>query len=387
MRSEATMASLELRSDRFRIVFRVGGKKLHASLKTTDQREAEGCLARLEENLRLMERGRLVPPPDADIPTFLLSDGKIAEKLHLPDQALTLEAVIRRYVDVHSNGAMEENSLQTVEMHLRHFTESLGATFAINRLKQDNLQAHIDRRAKKKGIHKRKLSPVTLRKELASFRALWNWSVKSGLLAGPFPNQGLVFPKTEEKPPFQTWEEIERQVSRGGMAPADEKALWDSLFLTVPQIHEILEHVRSQKLQPFVYPMFCFAAHTGARRSEMLRCRVTDVDFEGKKILIREKKRGRGCRTTRHVPLSPFSLRSCGSGSPVIRAAWRFSANNSSSPGARPNESIHRSPPGMKCMTISTVRCKAASGQSSAAGTSSGTPSHPTAPPVASING
>jgi len=58
----------------------------------------------------------------------------------------------------------------------------------------------------------RKLSPVTLRKELASFRALWNWSVKSGLLTGPFPNQGLVFPKTEEKPPFQTWEEIERQV-------------------------------------------------------------------------------------------------------------------------------------------------------------------------------
>ena len=298
------MASLELRSDRFRIVFRVGGKKLHASLKTTDQREAEGCLARLEENLRLMERGRLVPPPDADIPTFLLSDGKVAEKLHLPEQGLTLEAVVRRYVDVHSNGAMEENSLQTVE--IRHFTESLGAAFAINRLRQDNLQAHIDRRAKKKGIHKRKLSPVTLRKELASFRALWNWSVKSGLLTGPFPNQGLVFPKTEEKPPFQTWEEIERQVSRGGMAPADEKALWDSLFLTVPQIHEILEHVRGQKLQPFVYPMFCFAAHTGARRSEMLRCRVTDVDFEGKKILIREKKRGRGCRTTRHVPLSPF---------------------------------------------------------------------------------
>jgi hypothetical protein len=204
---------------------------------------------------------------------FLLSDGKVAEKLHLPEQALTLEAVIRRYVEVHSNGAMEENSLQTVEMHLRHVTESLGAAFAINRLKQDNLQAHIDRRAKKKGIHKRKLSPVTLGKELASFRALWNWSVKSGLLTGPFPNQGLVFPKTEEKPPFQTWEEIERQVSRGGMAPADEKALWDSLFLTVPQIHEILEHVRGQKLQPFVYPMFCFAAHTGARRSEMLRCR------------------------------------------------------------------------------------------------------------------
>ncbi len=75
------MASLELRSDRFRIVFRIGGRKLHASLKTTDRKEAEGCLARLEENLRLVERGRLIPPPDADIPTFLLSDGKIAERL------------------------------------------------------------------------------------------------------------------------------------------------------------------------------------------------------------------------------------------------------------------------------------------------------------------
>ncbi len=302
------MASLELRSDRFRIVFRIGGKKLYASLKTTDRKEAEGCMARLEENLRLVERGRLIPPPDADIPTFLLSDGKVAERFHLPEQeqALTLEAIVRRYVEVHSNGAMEENSLQTVEMHFRHFSDTLGAAFDINQLKQENLQAHIDRRAKKKGFHKRKLSPVTLRKEMASFRAMWNWGVKAGQLTGPFPNQGLVFPKTEEKPPFQTWDEIQRQLGRGGLSAADEKALWDSLFLTVPQIQEILDHVRGQELQPFVYPMFCFAAHTGARRSEMLRCRVTDVDFEGKRILIREKKRGRGHRTTRHVPLSPF---------------------------------------------------------------------------------
>ncbi len=84
------MASLELRSDRFRIVFRIGGKKLYASLKTTDRKEAEGCMARLEENLRLVERGRLIPPPDADIPTFLLSDGKVAERFHLPEQEQAL---------------------------------------------------------------------------------------------------------------------------------------------------------------------------------------------------------------------------------------------------------------------------------------------------------
>ena len=169
---------------------------------------------------------------------------------------------------------MEENSLQTVEMHLRHFSDTLGAAFDINQLKQENLQAHIDRRAKKKGFHKRKLSPVTLRKEMASFRAMWNWGVKAGQLTGPFPNQGLVFPKTEEKPPFQTWDEIQRQLGRGGLSAADEKALWDSLFLTVPQIQEILDHVRGQELQPFVYPMFCFAAHTGGspKRDAPLPC-------------------------------------------------------------------------------------------------------------------
>ena len=51
MHPEATIASLELRSDRFRIVFRIGGKKLYASLKTMDRKEAEGCLTRLEETV------------------------------------------------------------------------------------------------------------------------------------------------------------------------------------------------------------------------------------------------------------------------------------------------------------------------------------------------
>jgi integrase len=52
--------------------------------------------------------------------------------------------------------------------------------------------------------------------------------------------------------------------------------------------------------------MVCFAAHTGARRSELLRARVADLDFEGETVLIREKKRQKGRRTTRRAPLSPF---------------------------------------------------------------------------------
>jgi hypothetical protein len=70
------MASLERRSERFRIVFRFAGRKFQHALKTSKEGEARSCLARLEENLRLLERGRLVLPPAADLPTFLLSDGQ-----------------------------------------------------------------------------------------------------------------------------------------------------------------------------------------------------------------------------------------------------------------------------------------------------------------------
>jgi integrase len=35
---------------------------------------------------------------------------------------------------------------------------------------------------------------------------------------------------------------------------------------------------------------FCIAAYTGARRSEILRSRVDDIDFDAGTITIREKK-------------------------------------------------------------------------------------------------
>jgi hypothetical protein len=59
---------------------------------------------------------------------------------------------------------------------------------------------------------------------------------------------------------------------------------------------------------PWIYPLFCAAAHTGARRSELLRTEVTDVDFGAGTLLIREKKRSRRQRTNRHVSLTPFLM-------------------------------------------------------------------------------
>ena len=53
--------------------------------------------------------------------------------------------------------------------------------------------------------------------------------------------------------------------------------------------------------------MAVFAAYTGARRSEMMRSQVDNLDFEGKTVRLRDKKKDQGKELTfRHVPLSPF---------------------------------------------------------------------------------
>ena len=124
---------------------------------------------------------------------------------------------------------MEANSLDTVKMHLRHFAKTLGNGFPVQTLDAMHIQQHINRRCRQKGIRKKFLSTTTLKKEVGSMRACWNWGVAAGLLHGPFPvNNSLTYPKSEEKEPFQTWKEIERKISRNGLSDAEIRELWDS---------------------------------------------------------------------------------------------------------------------------------------------------------------
>jgi hypothetical protein len=80
----ARMATLEKRSGKYRVIFYVDGQRFSRSLKTRIEREAIASIARLEDNLRRVELGLLVPPPGADLASFLLSDGRIEQKLELP---------------------------------------------------------------------------------------------------------------------------------------------------------------------------------------------------------------------------------------------------------------------------------------------------------------
>jgi integrase len=249
--------------------------------------EAEACLKRVEANLHEIKNGRTVLPDGADIALFLLSDGKQLGKTlpstDLPD--VTLGELAERYQTAHAT-AVEADSIKTIAIHFRH----MGTDFPIASLTRDDLQRHIDRRKTNPGRNGKRLSEKTIRKELMTFGAAWDWAAGSTppLTTGPFPKMGLKFPKGTEKPRFSTRAEIERTISRGGLSKTEESELWARLYLVQTETDEFLGCVKDKARPPWLFPMVAFAAHTGARRSEILRTRRADVDLEGGFVTIRE---------------------------------------------------------------------------------------------------
>jgi len=105
-----------------------------------------------------------------------------------------------------------------------------------------------------------------------------------------------------------TREEIERRIKATKLTKAEISDLYDTMYLAVTELDELLAHIKVNANQPFLYPMACFAAQTGTRQSEILRTQKTDLDFTGKIVTVHEKKRVRGTVTTRRIPMSPFLI-------------------------------------------------------------------------------
>lgn len=298
------MGWVERRGKKYRLSFRYGGEMYRHSLGVETQKEADESLALVERNLRLLEQGVLELPRGVDLPLFLLSGGKRTAKPEI-HEVLTLGRLVDLYLGAHV-GARESNTLGTARIHANHLKRTLGEDFSIQTLTAADLQSHVERRKKMKGRGGKPLAAYTIKKEITGLSGIWSWAVRMGHLTGSYPNEGLVYPKSAEKPPFQTRAEIEAQLKRGGLDEAEAAELWGCLFLTLPEIAELLEFVKANARHDWIYPMFCFAAHTGARRSEILRSRISDFDFQAGSVLIREQKRVKGRRTSRRVPLSGF---------------------------------------------------------------------------------
>lgn len=284
------MPSLEKRGNRFRVIFRYGGERFTPSIKTSSQTEADDILNRVGRRLDLLAQGEIAIPEGTDPVDFILErpipTSKPAEK---PAQ-YRLGAVFDEYKE--ARRSLEANSLYTISIHLGHLRRILGENREINTITFNVLQEYVNARLKH-------VSGSTIRKEVTSLRGVWSWCMRTNKVEGIFPSKGLEYPKSDELPPYMTWEEIEEKIAAGA-----EEDLWDCLFLSVKQIEEFLTFAETGA--QLTYAMLVMAAHTGCRRSELLRSQVQDFDFRTKMVTIREKKRVRGRNSARQIPMSPF---------------------------------------------------------------------------------
>ena len=280
-------------SGNYFICFRVGKKRFKRSLATQDQRAADNLTARVEENLQLLARGRLSIPATADVVAFLLSDGRINGPLTIPEQT-TLKQLFDGYFKSIPTGSLEDSTVGGMKIHRKHLEKHFRRSLPIRTLSLEQLQGYVAQRAGK-------VSGATIKKEVVTLGTAWNWGVRSKLVEGAFPGRGLKYPKSEEKPPFRMFAEVIELTKRMSNEGAAE--LWECVYLTVDDIEGLLKHVENARL-PFIYPMFVFAAHTGARRAEIIRTKVSDVDLKNGWITLHERKKAHDTKTTRRVPIS-----------------------------------------------------------------------------------
>lgn len=296
------MPGLQKKGDAWYCTFRYRGQRKNFTIGKVSEAEARAKSSQVDYLLMRLSQGLLNLPPGGDIVAFVRHDGNIPAEQDAPPTRgePTLADLRDRYLETHSP-SLEYHTLRGIRRHFRHLGRLLGEGFPIRKLSLADLQGYVDKRIKAKG-RRGTLNPATIRKEIVTLRTAWNWGVRMKIVSEPYPYKGLRYPKTDEKPPFQNRQEIERQLP--GLTPDKQDELWEALYLTLPEIDRLLAYAKEHALHPWIYPLVATAAHTGARKGELLRMRIADVDFAAGIVTVKEKKRAHDRRTTRRVPLS-----------------------------------------------------------------------------------
>jgi integrase len=304
-------------------------------LGEVEESEARGVAAKVDYWLMRLKQNLVTIPPGCDVVTFVQHDGKPPGVAPPEKKELTLSDLRDAYFRSQEK-KLEQTTLDGIRLHFHHLTRILGKKRLIPPLTRADLQKYVDKRSEEwidPNIYRRKRreklasqkpkrkyknprppkvekpdkplrhpSAGTIKKEIISLRTAWNWARRHLFLPEEFPGGGLDYAKLEESLPFMTWEEAERRIAAGD----NPEEVWDCLYLKPEEISELLSWVKDRPVSPWVYPMLCFAAYTGARRSEIVRALPSDVDLVNDVVTIREKKRDKKKNTTRRVPITPF---------------------------------------------------------------------------------
>ncbi len=167
------MATLQQRSGRFHLHFRYQGRQYSHALQTKDRREAEAHRGTVDRLLIRIRNKEMPPPPvDADLPTFLLSAGKIVDNAAPILGTLTLVDLRDRYLRTHANGTLESKTIVMAKIHslslIRHFGERMPAL----KITADLIQQYLGERGKAKGKKDAPIRATTIQKEVVAYQCV-----------------------------------------------------------------------------------------------------------------------------------------------------------------------------------------------------------------------
>jgi integrase len=303
---EMIMAKLNLIGNSYHVRFGFKGITRRYALKTSNLEDARNEKNKIEDTIYQIKMGRLIVPEDCqDVHYFVFTGGKETDRQ--APACLTLQDIWNGYFE--SIPSESRDSIKTERTHIKHFIAIL-KNKNIRAINFKDLQEYIKTRLEEDGNRGKTTSTRTIRKEMDTFKGIWNnYALPLKLVSFSFELTFVAkfkLGKESTKAKFQTWEQIENQISRGNLKENEAEFLWDGLFLDLSQIKELLDFVKnSNDSRKWIYPMFLFAAHTGARRSELLRSEIQDWDFQNKTVSIREKKKDKDKEyTTRDINLS-----------------------------------------------------------------------------------
>mgnify|MGYP002637339548 FL=1 len=162
------MASLQNDpSGNYHVKFRFGGRQYRRSLRTKLRRKAEAAASHVEENIRLITEGRMTLPAGADIPTFLLSDGRLTEQITVgPD--LRVGELLAKYLRSIPRDTLEKTTIGTFGVHMRHIERLIGGRVPLQMVTKSSLQEYVTARSREPG-RREFVSAATIRKEVATF--------------------------------------------------------------------------------------------------------------------------------------------------------------------------------------------------------------------------
>ncbi len=200
------MAWIEERGKRFRLAFRFNDEKFTVNLKSTNRKDTQACLSRLEENLRLVERGRLSVPTGTDLGLFLVSDGKLDKKVEIV-RLPSLATVFKKYQETFTAGAKEFVTRKMEDVHMKHLSRIIGGDKVIGEVTTGTVQQFIDTRSQEK-FKGNPIRPKTVKKAVATLRYVWNWSYRQGHVPMKYPTGDLIYAKERQQEPFRTYAQI-----------------------------------------------------------------------------------------------------------------------------------------------------------------------------------